>query len=400
MKHLIRILGFSTMLFLALALPAAAQDSKCVQCHRAATPGVVRDWQAGKMGNKVDCATCHGNQHTTAADAARAKMPTASTCATCHEKKAKEFQGGKHAAAWVAMNAMPRTASQPAPMIDGRSGCGSCHSIGKDGGKCDSCHTRHTFSVQEARSPQACQTCHMGFDHPQWEMWSTSKHGTIYLTDKASGRAPTCQTCHMPKGDHGVLTAWGFLALRLPENDPAWLQDRVTILKALGVLDPQGNPTPRLDVVKAGNVARLTAADWQRERDKMVKICGQCHGSSFASRQLEAGDRMIKEADHLMAEAIEVVAGLYHDGIIAKPAGYAYAYPDLLTFYDAATPIEQKLYEMLMEYRMRAFQGVFHGNPDYAHWYGYAPLKTALVEVQAEAQRMRQAAGKPLPEKR
>ena len=42
---------------------------------------------------------------------------------------------------------------------------------------CDSCHTRHTFSVKEAREPEACATCHMGFDHPQWEMYSTSKHG-------------------------------------------------------------------------------------------------------------------------------------------------------------------------------------------------------------------------------
>ncbi len=25
--------------------------------------------------------------------------------------------------------------------------------------------------------PQACQTCHTGFDHPQWEMYSSSKHG-------------------------------------------------------------------------------------------------------------------------------------------------------------------------------------------------------------------------------
>ena len=76
-------------------------------------------------------------------------------------------------------------------------GCGGCHKIGlKDEGEisklkaegrgfglasCDACHTRHTFSVQEARQPQACQTCHMGFDHPQWEMYSSSKHGVRYL---------------------------------------------------------------------------------------------------------------------------------------------------------------------------------------------------------------------------
>ena len=78
-------------------------------------------------------------------------------------------------------------------LIDGMKGCGGCHKIGlkdeaeiralKEQGQafgvasCDACHTRHSFSVVEARQPQACQTCHMGFDHPQWEMYSTSKHG-------------------------------------------------------------------------------------------------------------------------------------------------------------------------------------------------------------------------------
>ena len=33
---------------------------------------------------------------------------------------------------------------------------------------------------------------------------------------------------------------------------------------------------------------------------------------------------MIQEADHLMAEAIRIVAGLYKDGVIAKPKTYAY----------------------------------------------------------------------------
>ena len=29
----------------------------------------------------------------------------------------------------------------------------------------------------------------MGFDHPQWEMWSTSKHGSIVLSGGDEGRA-------------------------------------------------------------------------------------------------------------------------------------------------------------------------------------------------------------------
>ena len=56
----------------------------------------------------------------------------------------------------------------------------------------------------------------------------------------------------MPDGNHEVRTAWGFLAVRMPlPEDEQWAADRVTILKGLGVLDPNGQPTGRLDAVKA-----------------------------------------------------------------------------------------------------------------------------------------------------
>ena len=84
---------------------------------------------------------------------------------------------------------------------------------------------------------------------------------------------------------------------------------------------------------------------------------------------------MIKEADKLMAEGIRTVAGLYKDGIIKKPKSYASAYPDLLTFHDAPTEVEQKLFVMFLEHRMRAFQDASHMNPDYALWYGWSELK-------------------------
>jgi hypothetical protein len=78
---------------------------------------------------------------------------------------------------------------------------------------CDACHTRHTFSVQEARQPQACQTCHMGFDHPQWEMYSGSKHGVRYLLKQNKTLPPMvtaqpvklaiCREATMESGQHG-----------------------------------------------------------------------------------------------------------------------------------------------------------------------------------------------------
>jgi hypothetical protein len=384
----------------AVALPgwAMAAESNCISCHKEITPNIVKDFLSGEMGKAgIDCSDCHGKGHQSADDVAKVELPTEKTCQKCHEEQHDQYMAGKHAAGWVAMSAMPTNSIQPHAYIQGLKGCGGCHKVGvrdeatraesRYGSPCDSCHTRHKFSKAEAQKPEACRTCHMGFDHPQWEMWSASKHGVIYLTEGDTGRAPKCQTCHMADGDHNVMTAWGFLAVRLPEDDAEWMGYRATILKGLQVLDPDGNPTGRLDVVKAGKLARLSKEEWQAERDKMLNICSKCHSKSYAKRNLDNADQMIKEADKLMAEAIEIVADLYTKGIIEAQEGKP-AYPDLLTFYDAITPVEQTLYVMFLEHRMRAFQGAFHMNPDYVTWYGLAEMRKDLVEIKHEAERM------------
>jgi hydroxylamine dehydrogenase len=394
-------------------LADAAWAQACLDCHKKTTPNIVTDWQLSQHSkNDVDCTVCHGDSHKTNLDAAKAKMPTPETCGQCHENQTAQFKKGKHALGWASMKAMPTIHWQPMALIEGQKGCGACHKIGlkseaeikelrKKGqvfgsASCDSCHTRHTFSVQEARQPQTCRTCHMGFDHPQWEMYSGSKHGVRYALKQnkvlpEDTPAPTCQTCHMQEGNHGVRTAWGFLAVRLPmPEDKEWAGDRVTILQALGVLDPTGKPTARLDVVKAADVVRLTREEWQKDRDKMSRTCNQCHSMNFAKTELGKGDQMIRAADHLMAEAVRVVAKLYQDGIIKKPKTYAYAFPDLLTFHDAPTGIEQKLFVMFLEHRMRTFQGTFHANPDYALWYGWSELQRDLTEIKESAAQMRE----------
>ena len=406
---------FQTILiiFWSTLSASVASAQLCVDCHKKVTPNIVTDWQLSKHSqNKIDCSECHGDQHKSAQDVAKAQIPTPETCGNCHEATVKQFKTGKHAAAWAAMEAMPTIHWQPMALTEGMKGCGGCHKIGlkseadikelkKEGAgfgsaSCDACHTRHIFSVQEARQPQACQTCHMGFDHPQWEMYSGSKHGVRYLlkqikTLPPNVAAPTCQTCHMQEGNHAVLTAWGFLAVRLPmPEDKEWAADRVTILQALGVLNPEGKPTDRLDVVKAATVARLTQEDWQKERDKMIKTCNQCHSVNFAKGELTKGDQMIKAADHLMAEGIRAIAALYKDGILPKPKNYVYPFPDLLTFHDAPTGIEQKLFVMFLEHRMRTFQGTFHANPDYAFWYSWSKMQRDLTEIKEMAEEMRE----------
>jgi len=423
MIQLKTVLVAAAFVLLSTAGIAGAAD-KCVECHTKVSPGMVADWKASEHSkNDVTCSTCHGDAHSTAEDFLKAKLPDEAVCAECHEEQFESFKKGKHNFGWAVLNAIPATHMAPDELIEGGRGCGGCHNMGirteeqlkaqEDAGyryqanSCDECHTRHTFSKKEANNPRACQQCHMGYDHPQWEMWSSSKHGMRYFAKQAgdlpeTATAPTCQTCHLPDGTHENHTAWGFLGVRLPfPEDPQEKADRITILKALGVIDPEsGETTDLLNVVLSVDMVRADQASWQKERDKMLKTCTQCHSMNYAKEQLDMGDAILGKADRLMAEAIETVAALYKDGIIEKPAAYPFNYPFLLTMMhtngtnwdqelDKLSYIDQILVRMYMKHRMRAYQAFFHVNPDYAYWYGWNMMTEDLGEVKELAKTMR-----------
>jgi hypothetical protein len=402
--------GVLLLLALSWTAPAVAQD--CVACHKDVTPRIVADWDVSKHSeNGISCDFCHGAKHTSAEDVAEVLLPTPETCGQCHAERVKQFKQGKHSLAWVAATQMPTTHFQPMALLQGKQGCTGCHKIGLKteaeakelnaqgfrygGAACDSCHTRHAFSVKEASQPQACRTCHMGIDHPQWEMYSSSKHGVRFLLQQigtlpAQVAAPTCQTCHMQEGNHGVRTAWGFLAVRLPmPEDKKWADDRATLLMGMGVLSPEGEPTPRLELVKKGDMARLTEDEFRLERQRMLTACTQCHSRSFAVNQLQQGDEMVRESDRLLAEAIRIVAGLYQDGLLEKPEHFSSNYPDLLAFQDVGSDIERELFLMFLQHRMRTFQGAFHINPDYTFWYGWSEMVRDLDSIRDKAEELR-----------
>ncbi len=411
-----KVLPLLPAVFILLMFAVSAQaDDDCVACHTKHNPQIVQDWKNSKhAGEDVACAACHGDEHKSDLDFGKARFASPDTCAECHAETVAQYRRGKHSKAWAAMNAMPTTHFQPMVLLQGMEGCSGCHSIGiqdentaealKAQGirygvsACDACHTRHLFSAEEASQPQACQSCHMGMDHPQWEMYSSSKHGTRFLMKQngllpQTAAAPTCQTCHMPGGDHENITGWGFLAVRLPmPEDNDWAEDRTTVLKGLGVLSPTGEPTGRLEAVKAADVARLSEEAFRKQRDKMIAVCSNCHSEAFAKEELRKGDRMVREADKLMAHSIKTVAALYQDGLLRKPESYAFAYPDLLTFQDAPTELEIKLFLMFLKHRMRTFQGSFHQNPDYTFWYGWSEMVRDVTGIDEAAAELRSKA--------
>lgn len=434
---------------------AKHKDQACVGCHIQVTPGIVKDHMAGKMASPtnakdyVGCNDCHGEEHTKNEDYKQAKMPTAQTCKKCHLDQVGQYKAGKHNLAWFAQTSQQAWHGQPASIVkQGYRGCSGCHKLGEkgwkgklsgfdkmthDGGKeeseyrygnaqCDACHTRHAFSKKEAQNPRACSNCHMGFDHPQWEMFVSSKHGVIWESDPTGTRAPTCQTCHMNGGNHEVRTPWGFLGLRLPtkdnvlalikvapslkdnltklaaglpsgnyvdvDDDPQWTFDRAMILQAAGLLDGNLQLTARAVEVALQAQAARGPEQFNAERNKMKQICNNCHAKDFVKSFFMAGDDIVKQVDNRFAKAIQAVQGLYKDGILKKPAGWEYG-PDLLQYYDAKTGIELELFWITLEYKQRAFQGAFHASNDYMHWYGWSPLNRAVNQILEEEKRMR-----------
>ncbi|CUS97968.1 multiheme c-type cytochrome, partial [Candidatus Kryptobacter tengchongensis] len=133
-------------------------SKECVDCHvsKKITASAIRDWQLSKHYEaEVGCADCHipvkeavkeiHESKSNCEDKRVRRLVSPKNCAQCHEDKVNEFERGKHALAWVAMMAMPTTKDQPSVLIEGEKGCGGCHRIGRDEGKCDACHTRHRF---------------------------------------------------------------------------------------------------------------------------------------------------------------------------------------------------------------------------------------------------------------
>ena len=59
---------------------------------RETTPNVVNDWRLSEhAGLGIGCDSCHGSEHLTAEDEAKAKLPTAETCGRCHADRLEQF---------------------------------------------------------------------------------------------------------------------------------------------------------------------------------------------------------------------------------------------------------------------------------------------------------------------
>ena len=136
-------------------------------------------------------------------------------------------------------------------------------------GSCDCCHTRHIFSVDEARSPQACRTCHIGVDTHSGRCIRHPSTGCGFCSNRAEyfrkmpplppARAVISRTEPMITGLPGDTLLCDCHILKTLK----WARNRATIMQALGIFDPPESRPPGWLLLRPTTFMRFTEEDWK-----------------------------------------------------------------------------------------------------------------------------------------
>lgn len=395
---------------------AEARVDNCMDCHKASgvLQGISEDWEKSKHSeNGVTCITCHEAQPSEP-DAiphngySISPVVSPKDCQNCHSGIVKENDQSLHSFGALYYEflydnkKLPYLESQTENgflVVDGNEmdhaatlrGCQACHGtnmtgtdttdftvwpnngigrINPDGsrGSCAACHTRHTFSVAEARKPETCGQCHMGPDHPQIEIYMESKHGNIYQSEGDSWnwsseewvagvdyRAPTCASCHMSAAP-GVEATHDVSSRLSWELEPAISTRTNNIANSLELPFSDGST-------------------WEEKQGRMKSVCKQCHSTTWVDNYYKQADLAVELYNQQFTEAKAIVDKLYDDGLLTEDS------------FDE--PIEFKIYEMWHHEGRRARMGAFMMGPDYVQWHGFYELLKARVEIEEMAEDIR-----------
>lgn len=426
---------------LAPACPALAQafgprdlseqSKQCVACHREHSPGLYQQWGSSKhfRGN-IGCFECHA-ANPGEPDAYThfgqliAILVTPKDCSRCHAREVEEFSASHHSKGARILGSLDNVLAEVVEGNNGMksaafphgvsaaavSGCWQCHGsevkvlpegkldpttwpnsgigrINPDGseGSCNACHSRHSFSAEQARHPETCGKCHLGPDHPQKEIYEESKHGIAYYSNLGQMNmggakwvvgedywaAPTCATCHMSATKKQQVTH--DVGLRISWNNRPELSIR-----------------PEVADAKMG----LPGADipWQTRRQNMTDVCINCHDTQWVTNFYTQYDALIELYNTKFGAPGKELYGL------AKP---------LLSPVQFANELDWTWYELWHHEGRRARHGVSMMAPDYTHWHGtyevarrfyseYVPQLEGLVEkFQADGDAEKATAAKAL----
>ena len=219
-------------------------------------------------------------------------------------------------------------------------------------GTCTVCHERHTFSIEDARKPEACGACHLGPDHPNIEIFQESKHGQKYLVDGENWRfdsppglwqpgdysAPTCAVCHM---------------------------------SGIGVLATTHNVQERLkwDLMHKKSVVRSgDRGNGEKGGPLMRQVCANCHSTTHVRIQKETLDNSVALYNKYWEGAAKMKKELADKGLLGKDP-----------WQDG---FQELMYYLWHHTGRRARQGAAMNAPDYAHWHGFFQVFQVYQDMQ------------------
>jgi hypothetical protein len=371
----------------------SAKSKVCIDCHKKDSPSIVQQWGASKhFRGHVGCYECHqANESDVDAMVHHGEIISVIVsprdCARCHEKEVEQFESSHHAKAGRILGSLDNRLAEVVEgnkafrtpgFPDGNSaaavnGCWQCHGaevkvldngtldpatwpntgigrINPDGseGSCSACHSRHRFSVEQARNPENCGKCHMGPDHPQIEIYEESKHGVAFHANKERmnlanekwvvgedyNAAPTCATCHMSATPTQDVTH--DVGLRISWNNRPALSVR-----------------PEVSDAKLG----LPGADinWETRRANMQNVCLSCHNQNMVDNFYLQYDGLIELYNEKFARPGQELMEL------AKPLLKPTVFGNKLDFI---------WFEIWHHEGRRARHGASMMGPDYTHWHG------------------------------
>jgi hypothetical protein len=407
---------------------------KCVACHKEKSQAVVQQWGDSKHYRaNVGCYECHkadeGDVDAFVHQEKKMKgnslisvIVSPKDCSNCHEREVAEYQASHHAQGGSIIGSLDNLLADVAEgnraMVtpafpEGVSaavvnGCWQCHGSkvqvtkDKDGkvigldpatwpntgigrinpdeskGSCSACHSRHKFSVEQARHPENCGKCHMGPDHPQEEIYYESKHGIAFHANKDKmnmdrakwiagedyDAAPTCATCHMSA------------TKELPVNHDVGMRISWNNRPAISIRPEETD--------KSMGLAHGASVGWEERRENMKEVCLACHGTPFIEGFYIQYDAQIE---------------LYNNKFgLPGLALYNAAIPLLEKKEKFANHIDYTWFEIWHHEGRRARHGAsmmgpdwtqWHGNYEVAkHWYGkYLPELEEIIEANIDSEK-------------
>ncbi len=366
---------------------------ECVDCHQKESPALYEMWgDSNHYRANVGCFECHmadkGDIDAFKHYGQRISVIVSpKDCARCHQAEVEEFTASHHSKAGRILGSLDNVLAE---VVEGNhgmitegfpggvsaaavNGCWQCHGsqvkvledgsldpatwpnsgigrINPDGseGTCMACHTRHSFSVAQARHPDTCGKCHMGPDHPQKEIYEESKHGILFFSneDKMAldsqkwivgedySAAPTCATCHMSQTPNQPVTHDVGMRISWNNRPPISIRPEISD-KNMGL--------PGADV------------NWKTRRNNMKDVCLNCHSEKWVDNFYIQYDGLIDLYNTKFAAPGKRLYGL------AKPLMKQIKFGNKLDF---------TWFELWHHEGRRARHAAAMMGPDYTHWHG------------------------------